>query len=119
MVDESNIFRDPQEDTKIWRYLDTGKFISMLDKESIVFARVDKLEDSFEGSYSKPSFELRKDNYNDLNKDELRKLSELFKKLKAYTFVNCWHMNDNESAAMWELYLRAMREWRFKALIGN
>jgi len=30
--------------------------------------------------------------------------SKLFKSLRMYTFINCWHVAEHESAAMWRLY---------------
>lgn len=82
---------------KIWRYMDFTKFISMISRKTLFFVRTDFLEDPFEGSYTLKTIEQRpewiKNNYN--YKPE---------KYKKFYFVNCWHMNDEESAAMWKIY---------------
>lgn len=100
-------FRIPARNAKIWKYLDLSKFISLINDEALTFTRVDVLNDPFEGSYSKPSIDERKDFYSDLSHEEYGNLSEVFKSFKAFTFVNCWHINKYESAAMWGLYLKS------------
>ncbi len=47
----------PKDDEKVWRYLDFAKFLSLLDKQAIYFASLEKLADSdkFEGLY--PNFD--------------------------------------------------------------
>ncbi len=42
-------FELPENNPKIWRYMDFTKFMDMLDKESIFFTRSDKFDDKFEG----------------------------------------------------------------------
>ena len=37
------------DDAVLWRYMDFTKFVSLLEKSSLFFARADKLEDPFEG----------------------------------------------------------------------
>lgn len=103
MYKEHPAFEKPQdEDVRIWRYMDFTKFVSLLDRKALFFPRSDKLPDPFEGSYSKPIAEALK------GKDQLRKLLSLpYKKLKKFIFINSWHMNEYESAAMWKLYLKS------------
>jgi len=105
---KSKILTNPPEETKIWRYLDISKFIFMLSKKALIFSRADKLDDPFEGSYSKPSIiKMRENCHENLTEEDSKSFFELNKKFKAYTFVNCWHMNEFESAAMWKLYLKS------------
>jgi hypothetical protein len=47
-------FRLPtNEDIPIWRYMDLGKYLSMLDCRCLFFARATRLNDPFEGSTTK------------------------------------------------------------------
>ncbi len=48
------IEKPKNENSKIWRYLDFAKFISILDRKALFFVRADRLSDKFEGSYSFP-----------------------------------------------------------------
>jgi hypothetical protein len=89
----------------IWRYMDILKFISLLDKKSLFFTRLDKLDDPFEGSITKhrqSEREALEKRYGAiLYKDSSRFVESIIKN----TIVNCWHMNAGESAAMWQLYV--------------
>jgi len=95
----------PNDNMTIWRYMDFTKFVSLLDKQALFFCRVDKLGDPFEGSHPKANISLRAEIY----KDELplEDISEIYRLLREFTVVNCWHINRFESAAMWKLYLKS------------
>lgn len=41
--------------TKVWRYMDFTKFVSLLDKRELWFTRADELNDPFEGTLSRMS----------------------------------------------------------------
>jgi hypothetical protein len=99
---QSSTREEPNENTKIWRYMDFTKFISLLDTSNLFFTRADLFEDPFEGSLPKKNVELRSSRYADI--DERSKISELWTRCIA---VNCWHENEHESAAMWKLYLKS------------
>lgn len=107
MYKEHVLFETPEnKDAKIWRYMDFAKFLSLLERESLYFARVDKLNDPFEGSYSKYNISTRPNVYN-IEKEQLQMISKHAKKIREFTFINCWHISDNESEAMWSLYLKS------------
>lgn len=107
-----------EKESKIWRYIDFEKYESLLKEKSLFFCRADKFSDPFEGSLPKREAEYRKSEerhsakFNNIPFDEelakknIEALGELHKKLKRATVINCWHINDNESDAMWQLYLK-------------
>ena len=43
---ERSAFRLPPDGTKIWRFTDFTKFLSMLTNTALYFSRLDKLEDT-------------------------------------------------------------------------
>ena len=90
---------------KIWRYLDFSKFIAMLDSNSLFFPSASSFPDAFEGSYSIQNRELRGliDKHKDPSDRQVVDMSELKKKVG----ISCWHANEFESAAMWELYSKS------------
>lgn len=123
---EHPLFLPPSNmDAKIWRYMDLSKFLSVLDKSSLYFTRLDQLSkfDSFEGYYTNINVSLEKVKFEDIpdnflkavnvksEKDfttlkELNKfIMHLTKRYREVVFVNCWHAKDYESAAMWKLYM--------------
>ena len=113
----------------LWRYMDLGKFISLIGKKKLYFASLESFEDLFEGA---KGVAYRKDKWDSfyldvfkqaiqtapgINKKELtqqyieenalRLLSEmdnLGKRGRKITFVSCWYCNQYESEAMWKLY---------------
>jgi hypothetical protein len=103
MYKEHSALEKPEdENIKIWRYMDFAKLISILDSKSLYFTRPDKFQDMFEGSIPKKNYEARKRTF--WASDAIGWILKQFCKFHA---VNCWHMNEHESAAMWKLYLKS------------
>ena len=98
----------------IWRYMDFAKYVSLLKAGAIHFARVDTLEDPFEGSLSKAEYErleaVAKDGEakGDIPIDWKGRyfdvLMGVHRRAPKENYVSCWHMNSSESEAMWQLY---------------
>jgi hypothetical protein len=102
----------PDETQLIWRYMDFTKFVDLLERRALFFARVSALDDPFEGSFPigqtvlerlkgafglagfAPDAEVR------IGPD----LDDAWKTMRYWASVNCWHASDYESAAMWKLY---------------
>ena len=107
-------FRQPNsDDITIWRYLSFTKFASMLTTESLFFCRSDNFPDNFEGSVPvKDSTEHQLKLLTDVigeNADKglvdtLKKIGHMRREARKSVFINCWHANEHESAAMWDLY---------------
>jgi hypothetical protein len=113
MHEQHPVFEAPSNiDIPIWRYMNLAKFISMLQDGALHFARADQMNDEFEGSISKPTLSLRHEmlaRIPDINPEALSGATALMgqsrKDLRERIYLNCWHMNEIESAAMWDLYL--------------
>lgn len=109
MYQQHYIFSLPQDDnSKIWRYLDFAKFVALLEFKALYFCRADKFEDPFEGVLPETSNPLIEDFFKDLdNKDDtIKTFKMLTNELRKLTLVNCWHINNFESDAMWKLYAK-------------
>jgi len=112
-------FIQPDERDTIWRYISLEKFESSIKRNALFFCRADRFSDPFEGSIPKKEAEFRINDQerisgyygNSFNRIEaeknVRALSETHKKFKKASIVNCWHINDNESDGMWQLYLKS------------
>lgn len=96
----------------IWRYFDYPKFTSMLLKQSLYFSRANLLGDPLEGSFTRareaerlalleapPEGQTRE--YLEL---AFKKNAEIVKSLGFSHYINCWHLGDHESMAMWSGY---------------
>lgn len=90
----------PDNNQKIWRYMDFSKYVDMLNTNTLYFTRADKLEDPYDCSwmqfFGKPYKQLPPQ-----AKEWTRKVNT-FERL--FVYLNCWHMNDGQSAALWKLY---------------
>lgn len=116
-------------ESKLWRYMDLSKFLSMIGKKALHFASAESFEDIFEGA--KGTLERKEkwdafyldffreaiqtapgmkpedltDEY--IEENTTRLLSELNANgnvQRKHTFISCWHCNELESEAMWKLY---------------
>lgn len=115
MVENHQTYEHPKDlNQKIWRYIDFTKLVDLFNTESLYFARADYFEDVFEGAVTKATAELRTKHISKLIEagvvnpeytPEWWHKTNL--KAKKEFAINCWHINDFESAAMWKLYLKS------------
>ncbi len=106
---EHYCFQPPaDENVKIWRCMDFTKYVSLLSSETLYFSRSDRFGDPYEGATSHANTSLRQNVYKDkpIPKEMLEKYSIFAEWVRQWTYINCWHMNEYESAAMWKLYAR-------------
>lgn len=106
------VFAHPhRSDAMIWRYMDFTKFVSMLEHQGLYLAGADLLGDPFEGSIPEANREIWVNlarTHGLANGGEIRDgLSAFRQKLRREIYVNCWHLSDVESAAMWSLYSKS------------
>ncbi len=114
---------DLENDATLWRYMSLAKYESLLKSQALFFCRADKFSDPYEFSIPRPEFEFRlspkkfEDEERVFNrtdtvfdpavaKKKADDLGALHKRVRTATTVNCWHINNNESDAMWQLYLK-------------
>lgn len=114
MYEEHPLFIQPEdENVKVWRYMDFTKLVSLIDSSSLFFTRADKFEDPYEGAWPRLNKEARKCSIENVEMTEdLRKNIQKHEELQEKQWpksngINCWHMNEHESAAMWRLYLKS------------
>src|SRR5688500_2598177 len=119
MHDKSHPTFIPPEDqnAKIWRYIDYAKFVSLMDRKSLFFTKAINFDDPYEGTVPKYNDMSRRQVYQDTKhrfKDDeqfeyfLRTSPDVNKSIhdrfRKSILINSWHLNDYESAAMWDLY---------------
>lgn len=90
-------FNDSQ---KIWRYMKVSRFTEFLQSRTIHFASAFQFEDRFEGAVAVQPYNFPIDP----RYSEPEKFETAFEELKRLTKINCWHIEDYESDAMWQLY---------------
>ncbi|MED1304782.1 hypothetical protein BK704_01430 [[Bacillus thuringiensis] serovar konkukian] len=122
-VEAEDINSDISDDAKLWRYMDFTKLVSLLVTSKLYFPRSDQFKDVFEGKIygygeedARNTIEQLIDSPN-MSEDFKRKSRSMVEQVlksvydrserdKKNVFVNCWHLNEYESAAMWDLYLK-------------
>jgi len=110
------------DSTKIWRYMDFTKFVNLLDTESLFFCRVDRLEDKWEGTFPKKminKFSLNKKNIKSADGNVYSWCEWQIKKEARSHLINCWHVNEHESDAMWKLYSSNRQSIAIQSTIGR
>lgn len=123
---------DPE--TKIWRYMDLAKFVSMLATRTLYFACPTQFEDKWEGYVpNRESDYLLSPARININMVDLTKNEDGLKALKWYRDklsagmcsagislgVSCWHQNATESDAMWKLYSLAGQGIAIESTVGR
>jgi hypothetical protein len=119
----------PDPNTKLWRYMDFTKYVSLLSTRSLYFARADSFDDTYEGAKGLRKAKVKWDAYYSeffrevitksppgydfaLTAEEVEKqvtnllaaLESTGKAGRTATYINCWHESEHESEAMWRLY---------------
>src|SRR5208337_1698405 len=100
---------DKPNSQKIWRYLEFEHFVDLLSTRTLYFSRVDRVgDDPLEGLITDATFEALSREIPWENDAAKNHFIETFKKTIHYApfhhFINCWHMNERESMAMWKIY---------------
>lgn len=101
MYKDNPQFKPPDdENAKIWRYMSFDRYKDMLSTSCLYFCEGNKLKqnDPYEGSYL--SFELLKE----ISKEDAIEFSNKMKSCGSPISINCWHLNEFESVAMWKIY---------------
>ncbi|MFE6135576.1 hypothetical protein [Bacillus sp. NPDC057893] len=122
------------DETKLWRYMGFTKFLSLIEY-GLYFCRADKFEDQFEGSLAvndqKRWLSHIEDAKRHLDSPEIEEKMEKFKRvikettsmdaeeMRKYVVINCWHMNEYESEAMWKLYSQSSEGIAIQSTYGR
>jgi hypothetical protein len=97
--------KEPSEDQRIWRYITLPSLLYLLAERRLHFSHIWELDDLAEGRISQAQV-------NDLGLDledqgRIELLPTLIQMYTNFTMgcaISCWHANETESVAMWQLY---------------
>src|SRR6266571_5075287 len=112
MREKHPVFETVERDAPIWRYFDFPKFISFLDQRALWFSRANLLGDPLEGSFTRTRAAEREallrnppEGRTRADLERVFRLNEsLFAQMPRCTYINCWHLGDHESMALWHGY---------------
>jgi hypothetical protein len=100
----------PDPGVHVWRYLDLARLAWILDKKHLPLTRVDLLQDPFEGSVpvkERAALEGMLAGFAvppDISEQMLSDYRRFNLNLRRATYASYWHLDDDESEAMWKLY---------------
>src|SRR5205807_1589624 len=119
-------FATPNDrDTRIWRYVTLAKLVSMLHARALFFPRSDRLSDPFEGSYPKMNPVICVEILRaaglaeEAVQQSAKHLPASHRNFRRFVAISCWHMNDFESAALWDLYGRTGEAVAIQSTLGG
>jgi hypothetical protein len=94
--------------------MDFTKLVDFIDSRRLYFTRADKFDDPFEGSWPRINVLGRQhappgipEEFREAFVKHMASIGEINQKWPKFNAINCWHMNEHESAAMWKLYLKS------------
>jgi hypothetical protein len=105
-TDDPDFSKELNDDDMVWRYVNFAKYADLLERKKQYFVSGSKLQESdpYEGYFQKIKF-ANQERLTDKEKqlfDHMDK-HERDEKPKS-VFINCWHINEIESDAMWKIY---------------
>ena len=107
-TDTRKFHNPPPANAILWRYMDFTKFVSLLEKRALFFARADQLGDPFEGAIPINNIKSRYTSLKpELSEKEILMYEHLRVELRRFTLISCWHESSHESEAMWKIYSSA------------
>lgn len=112
------VFKAPNDvNAKIWRFINIEQLWSLLERESLHFSRVTVFEDPFEARvpefnkkmgrqvYSQGGHQFKSEQaFEKFLKARIQAFETLYEQMTKAVLVNCWHLNEYESASMWKVY---------------
>jgi|GEM_PF-3923708 hypothetical protein len=95
----------PDRGEPIWRYIELTQLIGLLERRSLFFSRADNFEDSHEGAVPKLTRERREEALRGIDDYLVEQfIPSITGSFRQFTYMNCWHHRDTESATMWGAY---------------
>ena len=94
-------------DTPVWRYMDLDKFQSLLNEKALYLCRADRLQDRFEGTYSRRQIIEMEDWFKKIDEPHMIESErERRRKDRLKTYISSWCMSDCDLDLMWKGYVR-------------
>lgn len=100
---------------KVWRYMSFARFLWLLQKKQLWFARADLLGDPWEITLAGDQLEHVISRHPPLTlplpdvmpETAMQRSERIITMWRWQTFVNCWSASDYESHALWRIYCRS------------
>lgn len=106
--------------TVVWRYMDRWKFKKLIEEGKLYLCRADKLQDKFEGTYSRVQLLemnrwLEDKGCESIIADEAKRRRVNRKRF----YISCWCMADHDLDLMWKAYTKDKRAVALQSRVLN
>jgi hypothetical protein len=120
-------FRTYPESRDVWRYIDLPSLLWILENKKLHFSSpVEDFDDRYETTLPKAWYEFQEDQWRGIGEafdhgaEEMwERQSQRREEMRKNVYASCWHLNKNESAAMWELYGESDHTLAIKTTVDN
>jgi len=120
MLESHPHLETPESSTSIWRYMAIDKFLHLLGTSTLWFTRCDRFEDGWEGHYSDATVDAFKASLkgdDDKIDEAWARFRNMNRGIKQCLYLNCWHINEEESAALWQIYSKDSKSIAIKSTV--
>lgn len=117
--DHPSFLDKPSDNETVWRYMDLARYLSLLQSSALHFARADQMSDRWEGSFGEKNLQLRPQLYGEHYEQMFANRASERRSIIEGVHMNCWHLSEVESAAMWDIYQREGRGVAVRSTWGN
>jgi len=104
----------PDDNVKIFRYMDFSKYVDLLERKKLCFCNAKKFEDKFEGEMPEAFYH----NWSEEHKNGHKSISEELEKYFS-CFISCWNMGEGENYALWKIYTKPETGVCIKTSVGR
>lgn len=118
-ISARNLLDRFDDNTKIWRYFDFTKFVSLLIDHTLFFTRLDNFYDKFEGRYFSDQMEQMFSIFNINNNLPNELKFKIHQISRLGNFANCWHINEYENYGMWKSYIKTDEGVAVQSTVGS
>ena len=116
--------KEQLKNTYLWRYMSLPKFLDLINTQEMYFANNKQLVDSdpYEGrlpiftdlllalikqiNFHKQAHPDLPDYIMNVDSKKIEKIHKTLEEIKENTFINCWHINNDENYLMWQSYAK-------------
>lgn len=112
-------FIEPASSAAVWRYMDLARFISLAATSALYFTRSDLMADRWEGAFGEANERDAREFYGGDYQSAFQTRRLEREHARRMVHLNCWHVAEYESAAMWETYQREGRGVAIRTTWGH
>jgi hypothetical protein len=110
---EHPAFPQPSDPSaSVWRYMPFDRFRSLITQRRLYMSRLSNFDDTFEGTtphgdvatWEEALASASSEEHRGVISENRERISAFRKQWAGRLYVNCWHLREHESIAMWERY---------------